>query len=67
MTSLALCLSSAQQPLLSLHVSSYRITSLPFSWPSQPYSSKVPWPALTPLISPASCVVSRAAVLLIWP
>lgn len=42
-------------------------TSLEFSWPSHPSSSKVLWPALTPLISPASCLVSQAAVQFIWP
>lgn len=64
---LPLCLSSTQKPLLSPHLGSYRTISLELSWASHPFSSKVPWPALTPLISPASCLVSQAAVWSIWP
>lgn len=62
-----LCLSSTQKPLLGPHLGSYRTISLELSWPSHPFSSKVPWPALTPLISPASCLLSQAAVQFIWP
>lgn len=55
------------EALLSPHLGSYRMISLELSWPSYPFGSKVPWPALTPLISPASCLVSQAAVWSIWP
>lgn len=65
--SLPLCLSCTQKPLLSPHLGSYRMISLELSWPSHPFGSKVPWHALTPLISPASCLVSQAAVWSIWP
>lgn len=66
MDSLAFCLSSAQKPLLSPYLGSYRTTSRQF-WLSRPSSSKVSRPTLTPLISPACCLLSQAALLLLWP